>query len=94
MGRRRVLHGHGRPCHWCGRAMVAFTDTFQAHPLRVTRDHVIPKARFGGGEDEGNIVLCCFTCNHIKGSMNPSEWAAYMAACPEWWKIERSKRRA
>jgi 5-methylcytosine-specific restriction endonuclease McrA len=73
--------------------MVAFSDTSQSHPLRVTRDHVIPRVHHGGEEDEGNIVLCCRTCNHIKGSMNPSEWEAYRLACPEWWNDATMKRR-
>jgi len=36
-------------------------------------DHIQPK-KFGGGDDEGNLRLSCFSCNSAKRSLNVEEF--------------------
>ena len=45
-------------CQYCG-------DVFQHHDL--TLDHMIPRAQ-GGKTTWENCVLCCISCNSIKGN--------------------------
>lgn len=68
---------HGRKCAYCPRLMSKVD--YRLHP---TRDHIMPKSRGGRA-----TVVCCFTCNGIKGDMLPDVWAAYMDANPGWWKL-------
>lgn len=70
--------GHGLPCTYCQREMIAWTDM---HP---TRDHVVPVSR-GGTE----TVLCCYQCNQIKSDSMPDEWAKFMRDNPAWWTTGR-----
>ena len=54
------LHArHDGRCHWCGEATVI--EAPAAHPMRATRDHVVARAKLGGGAS--NIVLACQACN-------------------------------
>jgi len=82
--------GHAQPCHWCGRTMIAGFGVHPAHPLRATRDHVIPIAAYGG-DDAGNIVWCCRACNAVKANMRPAEWDAFRANVPQWWDLYRGR---
>lgn len=72
---RMELPDQGEPCPYCRRPMRF--NLFGAEP---TRDHVIPKSK--GGDE---MIWACWTCNNMKGDMLPGEWAAFMAANPEWW---------
>jgi hypothetical protein len=63
--------------------MIAGHGIHQGHPLRATIDHVIPKHRFGGDED--NTVRCCAACNAVKACMTPTEWAEFRKNQPMWW---------
>lgn len=69
-------------CAYCGRKMVRNTET---HP---TRDHVIPRSK--GGRI---TVLCCLTCNQIKGDMMPDEWRLFRSENPEWWRLSHATRK-
>lgn len=82
--KRRVGRGHLQPCHWCGRKMLNDPSIRQSHPLRVTVDHVQPKVQ--GGVDDGNTVLCCQTCNRVKGDLPPDVWETFMQTNPRWWE--------
>lgn len=53
-----------RHCWWCGEPLDE----------RVQIDHVIPLAR-GGSNDISNLRLSCPTCNAVKGSKTPAEFA-------------------
>jgi 5-methylcytosine-specific restriction endonuclease McrA len=57
----------GYRCMYCHRSQ---------HELRsrecLTRDHVVPLSR-GGGNDWGNCVTACSSCNTRKGNRLPSE---------------------
>jgi len=70
--------------------MIGHRHTSPAHPLLVTRDHVIPKRAHGGDDD--NLVLCCRACNSVKAAMSPSEWAAFRETVPEWWTLYEKRR--
>jgi hypothetical protein len=49
--------------------------------LAPTRDHhPVPRSRGGT-----RVLICCITCNNIKGDMGAAEWLGYRAAHPEWW---------
>jgi hypothetical protein len=56
--------------------------------LHPTRDHVLPRSRGGT-----RTIICCATCNGIKGDMLPLAWEAFMEANPRWWKLSRRELR-
>ena len=71
-------NGHGASCAYCNRTLIGAPSR---SALMATRDHVVPKCR-GGWQ----TVWSCFTCNTMKGNMEPGEWAEFMRTNPEWWK--------
>lgn len=80
------LRSHqGKPCPYCRRTMEYCTHL----TLAPTRDHVVPRSRGGRA-----VVVCCITCNGIKGNMLPDAWESFMAAYPEWWKLTKYELRA
>ncbi len=48
--RKRIYARDGGRCLWCGSAES------------LTLDHFLPKA-LGGGNEAGNLVTCCYSCN-------------------------------
>lgn len=56
--------------------------------LQATRDHVNPRSKGGGA-----VVICCITCNGIKGDMNPEDWLLFMAEHPRWWTLSKLQLR-
>lgn len=52
--------------------------------LNPTNDHVHPESK-GGRE----TIMACIQCNMIKADMLPEQWAAFMEATPEWWKLNK-----
>lgn len=56
--------------------------------LQATRDHVNPRSKGGGV-----VVICCTTCNGIKGDMNPEDWLQFMAEHPRWWALTKLQLR-
>lgn len=74
---------HGKPCRYCLRLMDR-----KSYALQATRDHVMPICRGGGPK-----VVCCITCNGIKGDMLPDVWEAFMEAHPRWWTLSRLELR-
>lgn len=74
---------HAKPCKYCTRPM----DRASAQ-LQATRDHFNPRSKGGGP-----VVICCITCNSIKGDMNPEDWLQFMAEYPRWWKLTKLQLR-
>lgn len=71
---------NGKTCPYCYRPMSLGRVQFMP-----TRDHYpIPKCK--GGK---RTIICCRTCNHLKGSMAPDEWAAFMAENKGGWFVVR-----
>jgi 5-methylcytosine-specific restriction endonuclease McrA len=62
------LHNIDSSCYWCGRYVVGKSSTL---------DHITPRSR-GGGDEPGNLVLCCGTCNSVKSDRTPDEWLALL----------------
>ena len=74
----------GRECPYCRRPM-----DLQVPGLEPTRDHhPIPRSRGGT-----KTIICCYTCNNIKGDMSAPDWDAFMQSNPEWWAMAKSVRR-
>ena len=58
-------------CRYCGYDM---TLHFPYRHLNVlTVDHVIPRHR-GGTNEAGNLVTCCYWCNHDKGHRSADDF--------------------
>lgn len=38
----------------------------------MTIDHYVPRA-LGGGDEESNLMVACFTCNVLKGDTHPDD---------------------
>lgn len=74
------IDGHGLPCPYCERRMIAGSLT---HP---TKDHVVPKSK--GGK---LTVLACFQCNQIKSDMMPDQWEEFCRKNPMWWAKRQSE---
>ena len=66
----------GYCCQYCGR---------HRRELRgrefLTRDHVVPLSR-GGGNDWGNVVAACSSCNNRKGNRLPTEVGMKLHSIP------------
>ena len=66
----------GYCCQYCGR---------HRRELRgrefLTRDHVVPLSR-GGGNDWGNVVAACSSCNNRKGNRLPKEVGLKLHSVP------------
>ena len=60
----------GGKCFWCGVKMLQ--NAAEAHPHRVTGDHITPVSN-GGLENEWNVVAACFKCNQERGVENSRE---------------------
>lgn len=63
---------HGKKCHWCKKHML-----MESERLRPTIDHVVPKSRGGT-----KTVVCCLSCNNLKGDMPPAIWALMLEKFP------------
>lgn len=74
---------HGKSCSYCDRVMNS-----RDVRLHATRDHVVPVSK--GGKVK---LICCITCNGIKGDMLPEQWGAFMAAHPSWWLLTKYELR-
>lgn len=61
--RYRVLEKSGFRCMYCG---------VNTGPFEV--EHVVPK-KHGGGNNLGNLVASCPSCNRDKGDRTPEIWA-------------------
>ena len=78
--KQAVIDQHGSRCVYCRKAM---------HPKKVTIDHVYPRAQ--GGEDDGNLVPCCESCNFSKRDRTPEQWARDIL---RWNRPRRTKPRS
>lgn len=59
--RKNILRRDSYRCGYCGRG-----------DLRLTIDHIIPKAR-GGSDSWDNLISACTICNNKKGDSTPEE---------------------
>lgn len=59
--RFRILSRDGFRCRYCGR------NTEQHQTLVLQVDHIVPRSR-GGGDEENNLVTACWECNIGKGA--------------------------
>lgn len=76
-------------CYYCERLMLPLDNGEPFHPLRVTRDHRVPKSK--GGKGGPNIVGACYECNHRKGDRFEHEFrvdAGWLAQNPVWLRRE------
>lgn len=53
-------------CQYCDKDLLASVDNYKGWQT----DHLIP-ASSGGLDEINNYVICCRTCNFIKGRWNP-----------------------
>lgn len=51
----------------------------EAHPLRATRDHLLPRS-LGGSNGLSNLVLACRNCNQTRGNQKPQPSNSMTAA--------------
>ncbi len=83
LSRREVFIRDGFACQYCG----GF-----GHDLTI--DHVVPRCR-GGQHEWTNVVTCCKTCNHRKGSKSVTEARMELRTTPReprpgaYYTIER-----
>ena len=78
--RRRIYEKSNFRCNYCG---VETTKHDGKHsPTHAVIDHIVPKSRGGGNEDD-NLQLLCSTCNSRKGTKTMDEFIYYMKATEE-----------
>lgn len=53
-------------CQYCGKDLFESVDSYKEWQT----DHLIPVSS-GGEDSKDNYVICCRTCNFIKGRWNP-----------------------
>lgn len=64
----------GGRCAYCRDPMTKRPKNIARQiPSSVTIDHLIPKSR-GGTNGLANLVLCCASCNMLKGNRMPIEF--------------------
>jgi len=65
----KLAMAHGGKCFYC-QCDVRMSNTAKRkrHNARATKDHVLP--RCFGGKTRGNVVLACFRCNQLRGTIN------------------------
>ncbi len=68
--RKNILRRDSYRCGYCGRG-----------DLRLTIDHIIPKAR-GGSDSWDNLISACTVCNNKKGDRTPEEANMMMLTKP------------
>lgn len=56
---KEIIVKYNNTCFYCGKKIIG--------ELKPTRDHVHPKSK-GGGNEEDNIVLACNKCNNKKSN--------------------------
>lgn len=70
--RRRVIpvliQQHDSKCFYCGKHVVDGEN--------LTVDHVVPKSK-GGGNGQDNLLLACFDCNNMRGSVPIAQFYEY-----------------
>ena len=77
----------GRPCPYCARQM---NHAKGAHgPLAPSRDHRVPTCR-GGMTILVNLIVCCRSCNELKGALDVAEFLAWREGLASrldhgWW---------
>ncbi|MFC2103152.1 HNH endonuclease [Bacteroidota bacterium] len=59
--RKNIMRRDSYKCTYCGRG-----------DLRLTIDHIVPKAR-GGRDSWDNLISACTICNNKKGDRTPEE---------------------
>ncbi len=57
------------------------------NPLYLTIDHKTPKSRGGYLEDPKNVVMCCWLCNQLKGSLTVNEFKEYIVGLVNLHKL-------
>jgi len=50
-------------CQYCGADLLASVDAF----LSIRRDHLVARSH-GGSNRRENVLLCCRTCDRLKGA--------------------------
>jgi len=60
-------------CYYCGKKFYRGRSFFEGTP---TIDHKTPAKR-GGGDDETNLVIACFSCNSSKNNLTEEEYASW-----------------
>lgn len=58
-----MLRLAGHKCSYCQVPLTLAT---------MTLDHYVPRA-LGGGDEESNLMVACFTCNVLKGDTHPDD---------------------
>lgn len=64
--RRELFEKQDGLCAYCDEPMSGFGGRMASF------DHVVPECA-GGASDESNLVLACWQCNRLKGSMTPAQ---------------------
>ncbi|MDP5291869.1 HNH endonuclease signature motif containing protein [Oceanimonas sp. CHS3-5] len=62
-------------CQYCGKDLLASVDNYKEWQT----DHLVPSSS-GGLDEISNYVICCRTCNFIKGRWNPQ--SEYVGVIP------------
>lgn len=65
----------GRICYYCGIGVSRYAP--QYHTAKATVDHVVP-LKYGGTNNEDNLVTACFTCNIRKRAMSVARFLDHL----------------
>jgi 5-methylcytosine-specific restriction endonuclease McrA len=62
---KNLLARDGNLCHYCYLEMTP--NGGERLDSTMTREHVVPLC-YGGGSMQDNMVLCCNSCNNLRGN--------------------------
>lgn len=75
--KNRLIRDSDGRCWYCGRETVPQRmdewGRCVIDGLTAAIDHVTPRSK-GGGNEDSNLVFCCFSCNSQKASMSLEEY--------------------
>ncbi len=75
-----------------GTCLYCLADLHGSDPRDVTIDHVVPRSA-GGGNESGNLVLCCRSCNCKKQDLSLVRFAGPEARAHIRRNVKRSMAR-
>lgn len=97
--RSQVIRRDGHGCYLCDRMCVVYRGERLLRPNSLTIDHVVPLSR-GGSNHLGNLAVCCYQCNQLKGNLpahavqgNGAPLLAGLVRCIDRWRMCIPQRR-
>jgi hypothetical protein len=81
--KKKFPGNNGRICFYCHKPWTyrqRETDGSRKHGPRILTNFSLDRFNTTITYKNGNIICCCFGCNHRKGSSTPKDWRVFIRA--------------